>query len=157
MFSLLRNCSSLTSITIPSSVTSIDGYAFSECSGLKKNYDLAEIPQAAYNMGFSYDNFSDITLYVPENAIASYKNQFTWSLFSNIKVIYLSPVENNFNATEYMPYYENGVLCIDGDVNVTIYNTDGKLIYNGNEKRIALRNHTMYVEKVNGKTYKIVN
>ena len=59
-------CHSLTSVNIPSSVTSIGKYAFFYCSGLKSIYVYAEtvpsIGAGAFN-GFDSEN---CTLYVPK-------------------------------------------------------------------------------------------
>lgn len=76
-------CSSLTSVNIPSSVTSIGMYAFFVCSGLKYIYVYAEtvpsIGAGAFN-GFDSEN---CTLYVPKGTYDAYR--YSWGdYFDNI-------------------------------------------------------------------------
>ena len=65
-------CSGLTSLTIPSSVTSIGNYAFVGCSGLISIYAYMEkIPEFGYNV-FNC-NAKNCTVYVPKGTIEDYK------------------------------------------------------------------------------------
>ena len=81
------NCSGLTSVTIPNSVTSIGGSAFYSCSGLKDVYCHAvDVP-------IGKDAFINIpssaTLHVPAASIDAYKNTAPWSGFGSIVAIEL--------------------------------------------------------------------
>ena len=78
-----RDCKSLTSVIIPSSVTEIREYAFFYCSGLKSIYVYAEtvpsIGAGAFN-GFDSEN---CTLYVPKGTYDVYR--YSWGgIFENI-------------------------------------------------------------------------
>lgn len=78
-----RDCKSLTSVIIPSSVTEIREYAFWLCSGLKSIYVYAEtvpsIGAGAFN-GFDSEN---CTLYVPKGTYDVYR--YSWGgIFENI-------------------------------------------------------------------------
>lgn len=80
-------CSGLTSIAIPESVTSIGRWAFYGCSNLRSITCLARIPpDIDIEYGFSWDNHSIISLYVPAESVEAYKCNPPWSWF-NIEAI----------------------------------------------------------------------
>ena len=62
--SAFENCTGLTSVTIPNSVTSIGNYAFQGCSGLKS----VSIPGSVETIGFyTFDNCTSLTsITIPE-------------------------------------------------------------------------------------------
>ena len=76
-----NNCSSLTSITIPSSVTSIGEYAFSECNSVKVvNSKISE----PFDMSWSVFNGwqHNATLVVPVGKVNAYKEKSGWNGFA---------------------------------------------------------------------------
>ena len=75
-------CSSLTSITIPNSVTTIGWEAFSGCNGLTEIYSLPLTPPTIDS--FTFNGCYEATLYVPYNALDSYKVADYWKNFTNI-------------------------------------------------------------------------
>ena len=80
------HCSSLTSVTIPNNIKSIGKYAFSYCR-LKEVYCYAEeLPSTEAN-AFESSNYKRATLYVPASAINDYKNRVPWSEFGAIETI----------------------------------------------------------------------
>lgn len=97
------DCTGLTSITIPNSVTSIDYYAFGGCTGLTEIYSLNPIPPTVYYSCFEYVNKS-IPLYVPVNSVDAYKNAEVWEKFGNIKAdlpsIYTDSVYDFFGGED---------------------------------------------------------
>ena len=75
-------CTSLTSVTIPSSVTSFGSYAFSGCSVLTSV--IVENP-SPFSISFSeFSNFRNATLYVPAGSLAAYQAANVWCNFGNI-------------------------------------------------------------------------
>ena len=81
-----NGCSSLTSVTIPNSVTSIGGEAFYRCSGLTSVISLIEEPFAISGKSsgfgtFPLDVLNNVTLYVPVGTIDKYKSTEGWKDF----------------------------------------------------------------------------
>ena len=105
------SCKSLTSITIPNSVTTIGNYAFYNCTNLKAIYSKAEIPaQIDY---YTFCDRYNATLYVPKGSKAAYLATDFWSNFTNI-------VEMDFDIT--------GDITGDGIVNVGDITTIASMI-----------------------------
>ena len=76
-------CSGLTSLTIPSGVTSIDNYAFYGCSGLTSVIVGWETPLEINNIFNAY-NYNNATLYVPKGTKAAYEAAAVWQDFGAI-------------------------------------------------------------------------
>ncbi|WP_303010991.1 leucine-rich repeat domain-containing protein, partial [uncultured Alistipes sp.] len=75
-------CSNLKSITIGSSVTTIGASAFSDCSSLTSIYCKAIVPPSVSIHG-AFNGVS-ATLYVPTGSKAAYTAADEWKNFSNI-------------------------------------------------------------------------
>ena len=76
-------CSSLTSLTLPSSVTSIGCSAFSGCSGLSSIYVNWESPLSIDASTFEDANTGKCILYVPKGTYDDYWIS-NWGIFENI-------------------------------------------------------------------------
>ena len=77
-------CSGLESVEIPSSVTSIGQMAFAGCRGLESVVSLSKKPQVLDRYVFSSVGLSWVTLYVPKEAVESYKKAYIWKDFGKI-------------------------------------------------------------------------
>ena len=77
-------CSGLTSITIPNSVTEIESEAFNGCKGLTSIKVGWTRPLAITNSAFDYTNYSTATLYVPKGTSTLYMVAPGWTKFVNI-------------------------------------------------------------------------
>ena len=80
-------CTSLTSVTIGSGVTSIKYKAFAYCSSLTDVYCYAENVPSADSDAFENSSISSATLHVPARSVNSYKSRSPWSSFSRIVAI----------------------------------------------------------------------
>lgn len=91
-------CDLLTSVSIPSSITDIDTYAFNLCSGLESvKVDIA----SPLSIGEStFDGCYDAYLYVPVGKKTAFSNAQYWKKF------------------KYVADYILGDVNIDGDVNI---------------------------------------
>ncbi len=78
------DCTSLTSVTIPNSVTNIGQAAFQGCTSLTSVYCNAEkVPTTEYNPFYGVP-VSSATLHVPAESLEVYKTSEPWSKFGNI-------------------------------------------------------------------------
>lgn len=77
-------CSSLTSITIPNSITTIGEFAFGNCDELTNVYCLAKKVPKTYYQDYTFSNYSNATLHVPASAIDLYKAEYPWRQFGTI-------------------------------------------------------------------------
>ena len=89
-------CRSLTSITIPNSVTSIGDYAFYQCKGLTSVTSEIQEPFATGRIAF-LGIPSDATLYVPIGTKTQYQALADWNRFTNI-------VELEMNSDDLQDY-----------------------------------------------------
>ena len=78
-----RDCSSLTSVNIPSSVTSIGEWAFYYCSGLRSIYVYAETVPSIGFCAFEGCDSKNCTVYVPKGTYDAYWYS-EWGYFENI-------------------------------------------------------------------------
>ena len=133
------DCSALTSVTIPNSVTSIGGHAFSYCKGLTSVtigngvesigsyafafcpelidiYCLAEKAPSTKSDAFEGSYPEDATLHVPAASIDSYKAKTPWSGFG--KIVALTPEETGIDELKG----ENG------KVKTALYDLSGRRV-----------------------------
>ena len=88
--SAFSGCNSLTSVTIGSGVTGIGNVAFKDCENITTVISLIEDPFAINGESSDYPVFSeyvfmDATLYVPKGTSEKYKATEGWKDFKNIQ------------------------------------------------------------------------
>ena len=106
-------CRSLTSITIPESVTSIGKGCFYGCSGLTSIYVKAVTPPALHSAPFDDSQLNGkCTLYVPISAAEAYEKAPYWQAFSIIKEMDFTTAVNGV----YTPGKLVTVYALDGTV-----------------------------------------
>ena len=84
--SCFANCSNLTRLTLPNSLRRIGKSAFITCNMLSEIICYAMTPPVNTPDVFSSSAYA-LPLYVPSNAIVSYKNSDDWERFSDIRPI----------------------------------------------------------------------
>jgi len=155
-------CSSLTSVTIPNSVTRIGSEAFSDCTNLQKvniGNSVKTIGEFAFNKCtnitqisseavvpptcesgvFFYINTSKCKLIVPKNSLDAYKQAYQWEDFSLIEgstTGITNPVNNKAGLAD--------VYTIDGTRRLSKASTDEinalpKGVYIVNGKKIIIK------------------
>ena len=79
-----QNCSGLTTLTIGNGIKAVDEYAFTNCPNLSDVYCYAENVPSTYTNAFneSYPDFA--TLHVPDESLLAYEETEPWSEFGTI-------------------------------------------------------------------------
>lgn len=77
MLNIFYNCYKLESVTIPSSVTTIERYAFGNCSNIKTVTSLSDDPITISDDVFSVEE--DAVLYVPKGSKSKYAKASGWN------------------------------------------------------------------------------
>jgi hypothetical protein len=131
MLNIFEYCISLTSVTIPSSVTSIDNYAFFGCSALTKVTSLIKEPFTIEENVFTYYDidvswspvFTSATLYVPAGTKSLYEATPAWNQFQDIvEIQYIDPIDGETTVnTEDL----GGQDLTDNVVDGVYYNLNG--------------------------------
>ena len=106
------NCSGLTSITIPNSVTYIGDGAFKGCTNLNTLTVGAKIPATVNNLGLGSQQYVTVKLQVPEGSKAMYQSANEWKKF-----LYIEEFDPITGIAEVTPDA--------GDYNLPIYNLQG--------------------------------
>lgn len=75
-------CTSLTSIDIPNTVTGIGNYAFYSCTSLKSATVRATTPPTLGNSIF-YIISANLVIYVPSESVETYKSASGWSTYAS--------------------------------------------------------------------------
>ena len=159
------DCNSLSKIAIGKSVTNIGYKAFFDC-GLSEITSYCMTPPTC-SISFSGGTHSALesrkdsysaSLYVPEGTKDAYANAYEWKNFYNIQEI--AGVEDVLIDNVIVKIaIENGNISINGidSPQVEIYNINGKCVYSGNDTSIPVSTTGVYILRINGKPYKIVN
>ncbi len=84
-------CKSLTSIEIPSSITSIGQAAYSGCTSLKSIIYNTFTPLVEWSSPFDQNTYNKVTLYIPAGARATFRDTYPWNNFSNIEEVGEAP------------------------------------------------------------------
>ena len=107
---IFYGCSGLTSLTIPSSVTSIGNWAFDDCSGLTSIYVYPEnLPELGTGI-FNGCDAKNCTVYVPKGTYDAYKSS-EFGYFEKIVEFDASGIDKvttSTNAKEVSRYSANG-------------------------------------------------
>ena len=85
--SAFYGCSNLNSVTIGKSVTNIYSKAFAECKSFESVVCLAENAPTANSDAFENSYIENVTLFVPDASLNSYKSVTPWNLFETVKGI----------------------------------------------------------------------
>ena len=83
-YGTLYNSYNLTSVTIPSSVTTIDGVAFAYCYELADVYCFTETVPDTDGSAFDGTDISSAILHVPAASVEKYQTTVPWSGFGTI-------------------------------------------------------------------------
>ncbi len=152
------NCTKLTSVSIPNSVTSIGKRAFSNCTNLKHIYSHNSIPPTADDNTFDSATFSDATLYIPTGSLSAYQEADVWKEFSNIVEMDFSGVEDVL-AEDVTITIQNGAIVVNGvdePIYIEVYNLQGQRVYSGYETTIPMNERGIYLVRIANRVVKVV-
>ena len=135
------NCGKIRRVVIPASVTKIGSYVFTHCSNLAEVFCKATTPPQISKFSFTFEN---TTLYVPSEALETYRNADYWKDFSKILpigypgsgdvngdcVVNISDVNYVINVILAGRYDSNADVNGDGQVNVSDLNSVIAIILN---------------------------
>ena len=148
MLNIFYQCSGLTSITIPNSVTSIGYMAFYLCSGLNLLKCDAVTPPSLGNYVFYNVNKSTCNLVVPDQSISKYKSTAQWKDFLNTTDAEMVAVAESEISVE------NGAIVNRSNQQIDVYSISGAKAYSGNDAEITLPSG-IYVVKAGEKVVKV--
>lgn len=104
--------------------------------------------------------FAKATLIVPDGTLNAYSQADGWKEFLNIQE------ENEYNGVSALAIDDvaftisivNDEIIINGvdDAQISVYNLNGGLIYQGENRPVAVTNKGIYIVVVNGKANKLM-
>jgi hypothetical protein len=97
---IFLGCTNLASITIPESVSEIGEFAFSECGNLTDVSCMAVNVPATNNNAFKDSPIASATLHVPAASIEAYRTTVPWSEFGTIVPITATGIANVENVKD---------------------------------------------------------
>ena len=155
-------CSALDSFSFGHSVTAIGEEAFSDCTAMTRLQSRAEVPPVCGNQALDDINKWTCELFVPTKSLDAYKAADQWKEFFFITgEDYDKPgsVEDavSENGGVSVATYRDSIEIIGADnAMITIYNTNGQLIYSGTDTVINVQSKGIYIVRVSGQTFKVI-
>ena len=154
-------CSALDSFSFGHSVTAIGEEAFSDCTAMTRLQSRAEVPPLCGNQALDDINKWTCELFVPTKSLDAYKAAEQWKEFFFItgedydKPGSVDAVSENGGV--YVATYRDRIEIIGADnAMITIYNTNGQLIYSGTDTVINVQSKGIYIVRVSGQTFKVI-
>ncbi len=167
----LAEQSGIVSVTLPETIKSLGSAIFNNCTSLTKIICKATTPPTAINGAdaqeaitsrtatkanatATFDDrcFNNVQLDVPLGSLEAYKNIAPWNNFKSIVAIEISGITNNILDEDMGIRISGCNLYADGK-HIQIYDTTGRIIYNGNTEVTLQRG--IYIVKVGNRSTKV--
>lgn len=158
--SVFSLCKELKTITIGNSVETMGKEVFFKCNKITDIYCKSMIPPTAPQNIFHNDIYKTATLYVPEGCRNVYKKDSTWGKFKKIEEKDFAGI-GNIIAEEDVPNVSvdgNSIIVngIEQDIEITVYEMSGRVIYQGRNHVIDGLERGIYIIQAGGKTFKVM-
>lgn len=140
----------ITQLTIPNSVTHIGNDVFDVGPYLREIFVEAVRPPVVSISTFR--NY-DFTVYVPSEALETYRNTPIWKEFNDLRPMNISSVQMP-SLSESISIYGCS-LQNSKNLPITVYDVQGHLVYNGNNSMISLP-EGIYIVNCSGTSHKVI-
>ena len=130
-----ESCKKLMTVSIPSSMTTIERRAFLYCSSLTEMTVLATTPPTVGTDAFLNVNRT-IPVYVPAESLAAYKAADGWKEFTNLQAISTTGLQTPAMPESIAVY--DGMLHNPQALEVRIFYMSGREVYRGNATNLTL-------------------
>lgn len=156
---------SLTTVTLPAKLKSLEDHVFDYASGLEKVYNHSENPLKIAKYGAFYGvTLENVTLYVPEASIDAYKAATVWQDFGAIEAINATGVPAvKTTGTVYCYVADNALTVkgLTGTAALTLTGLNGKILLRkavSSDVSIPLNGLSkgVYVVRIGDKTFKVI-
>lgn len=158
--SAFNNCSSLKSITLGSELKTIEQNVFRGCDDLEEITSLNTVPPVFDASNFTTQQYVDVMVYVPAEAVNTYRNAAGWRDFFSIQAIEPAGVENVGATDGVQVKVVDGTIVVDGIENnggtMSIYNIGGLCVYSGNGSSVTGLASGVYVVRVGDTVTKVI-
>ena len=146
------NTSELREITIPASVISIGEYAFSWCNNLQKITVLGENPPILGANVFE-EVSRNIPLYVPAGSLERYREAAIWNEFQ-LQAMSSTDLQTTTADGFESLVISNGTLYNPVGLPISIFDMQGRLIYNGAESIVNMATG-IYIVRIENSARKV--
>ena len=150
------NIASLKKVALGASVTTMGGAMFEGCKNINAVHSLSTIPPVEAQ--FDEDVYNNAVLYIAKIAEDAYATADGWKEFKNVVTTGSSMVED-IDVEKVIDNISiaNGEIVVNGaeDAQIAVYNIDGRMLYQGVNRPIAVANKGVYLIIVNNKAYKV--
>ena len=146
-----ESCNRLMTVSIPSSMTTIEQRAFLYCSSLTEMTVLATTPPTVETNAFNGVS-RDIPVYVPAESLAAYQEANVWNEF-NLQAISTTGLPAAAMPENIAVY--DGMLHNPQALEVRIFYMSGREVYRGNATNLTLPTG-IYIVRCNGASGKVL-
>ena len=153
-------CSSLEVVTLGSSLSLIEEYAFRDCTALAEIRSFNTVPpivEDRYN--FTTQQYIDVAVYVPESALDAYRTAAVWKNFFSIQSLQSAGINNVAENAGVTVSAVDGSIVIngyDGAAIVEVFGIGGNRVYSGHDAAITDLAPGVYVVRIGDSTTKVM-
>lgn len=152
-------CGRLKSITLGSELKTIEQNVFRGCDDLEEITSLNTVPPVFDASNFTTQQYVDVMVYVPAEAVNTYRNAAGWRDFFSIQAMEAG-VKNVGAADGVQVRVVDGSIIADGIENnggvMSIYNIGGQCVYSGSSSSVSGLASGVYVVRIGDTVTKVI-